>query len=267
MLAAAVVAVSLGLISVACNDGDGGGDEDEVRAVIEQLVDAWNNQDFDAYSAAYTENGLRAALADAEDQSPEGLREAFELFSADERIVVREVGNVQADGDTATVDGEFSFEAREGAGPVSLVLASRDTLIREGGVWRIDSSEFLSPDAPDGVTLVPIDATEFSFTFDAAQAASGNIAFAFENTGAQQHHMHLDQIPEDLDIEQALMSEEEPEGLVSIGGIPPIDAGDTRAVVFTADLPPGRYLMVCFLPDTDGTPHALKGMWKDFTVE
>ena len=45
-----------------------------------------------------------------------------------------------------------------------------------------------------------------------------------------------------------------------------MEPGDTRNIVFTDSLPDGRYVMLCFLPDTDGAPHVSKGMWKEFRV-
>lgn len=49
------------------------------------------------------------------------------------------------------------------------------------------------------------------------------------------------------------------------------DPGDTTNIVFTKPLAPGRYLLACFVPDEtegeNGTPHALKGMYKEFTIE
>jgi len=151
--------------------------------------------------------------------------------------------------------------------PSTFLIAARGSMIKDGDDWKFDGQEFISPDIPDSVTTVQLDAAEFSLTFDAAQASSGHIAFQMANVGAQQHHVTMEQVPEGLNIEEALQSEEEPEGLVHIGSTPPLDPGDTRNIVLTEDLPPGRYVLLCFLPDTDGTPHALKGMWKDFTVE
>ncbi len=35
---------------------------------------------------------------------------------------------------------------------------------------------------------------------------------------------------------------------------------------WTVTLTPGSYLFICFVPDTDGTPHVMKGMVHEFTV-
>jgi hypothetical protein len=47
--------------------------------------------------------------------------------------------------------------------------------------------------------------------------------------------------------------------------------GEKSNVVFAEPLGPGRYVMICFRPDTtegpDGPPHALKGMVHEFIVK
>jgi hypothetical protein len=60
-----------------------------------------------------------------------------------------------------------------------------------------------------------------------------------------------------------------PAGVEVIGGIAPVAPGDEGWLAFTSRLDPGRYLMICFLPDTSdpaGTPHAAKGMLSEFNV-
>lgn len=59
-----------------------------------------------------------------------------------------------------------------------------------------------------------------------------------------------------------------PEGapFTSAGGMGPIDPGEMAFV--TADLTPGDYLLICFIPDpNDGIPHMLKGMVQGFSIE
>jgi uncharacterized cupredoxin-like copper-binding protein len=34
----------------------------------------------------------------------------------------------------------------------------------------------------------------------------------------------------------------------------------------TLNLTPGTYMIVCFIPDKDGTPHAAKGMVQEFKI-
>lgn len=101
------------------------------------------------------------------------------------------------------------------------------------------------------------------------RALASAYAFEVENVGDQPHHVVIEKIPEDLDIEATVQSDDEPEGLVHIGSTPPWEPGDTGTVVFTETLEPGRYVMLCFMPDTtdpEGAAHVEKGMWKEFRV-
>jgi hypothetical protein len=59
-------------------------------------------------------------------------------------------------------------------------------------------------------------------------------------------------------------------GVTFIAGID-VEPGETSNLVFAEPLEAGRYLFICFRPDTsegpDGTPHALKGMYKELTIK
>jgi len=51
-----------------------------------------------------------------------------------------------------------------------------------------------------------------------------------------------------------------------LGGITAMIPGATE--YFTANLTPGNYVMICFVPDAkDGKPHSDHGMVKEFTVK
>jgi len=263
----AVLAAVMG--AGACG-GDGDNDKEAIEDVIRAQAKAWNDQDFDAYKALHTEAGLKAELADAEDPDTEaGLREAFELFTEDKNVIDK-IGDIKVDGDKATAYVEAYQEAREDPAFATIVLGVNASFVKDGEDWKVDALEFASPEKPGGVTSVHVDANEFAFGFNPEDITSGKVSFEVANVGKQPHHFALSQVPDDFDIEAALQSEEDPEGLVYIGSTPPWDPGKTYNIVFTADLEPGRYVMVCFMPDTDdpeGTEHALKGMYKEFRIE
>lgn len=104
---------------------------------------------------------------------------------------------------------------------------------------------------------------EYEFDFDEPVAAGPTSLVATSN-GAQAHFLLLVKLPEGVTLEKALKSEdtqfegEWSSGLAAAGGI------DEEAL--TLNLEPGTYGMLCFIPDPDGTPHAMKGMAKEFTV-
>jgi uncharacterized cupredoxin-like copper-binding protein len=56
-----------------------------------------------------------------------------------------------------------------------------------------------------------------------------------------------------------------PPPALPLGGVAVLGQGDSG--VFTADLTPGEYGMICFVPDSkDGKPHLMHGMMKQITV-
>jgi hypothetical protein len=249
-------------------DGDDDGDDaeaEEVEAAVQRAFDAWNGRDVDGLIAAFTEQGLVSSFGDGE-LSVEDIRNGLPEFIGTEPISNPEFSNTSVDGDSASTDAQFEF------GPV--LDASRFLLVREAGEWKINGEEEISVEVPDGYEEVRIDALEFAFDgdLDAAAAAEGPLALAVDNIGQQDHELVLASIPADADLDELLRSEEEdPEGVEFIGGVGPIEPGDTQSLVLLEPLEPGRYVMVCFLPDTsegsEGEPHAFLGMVREFTVE
>ena len=55
-----------------------------------------------------------------------------------------------------------------------------------------------------------------------------------------------------------------PKGVL-VGGITGIEKGER--VSFTGEFEPGRYGLICFIPDATGRPHFLHGMTSELTVE
>lgn len=278
----------LGTALVACSDDDdddGGpsptaaatqAQDDDAAAAIESTLrgveQAWADGDFEAFRALHTDAGLQAQLADQEGiDTPEGQQEAFEQISAEDQLVIDDIGNIEIDGTSATALVEAYMVSAAGAEYPAVVIAVDVGLLLEDDAWKIDSLEFKAPELTDGVTAIDVDANEFVFTLDAASIADGSIAFSVHNRGAQPHHVVVNKLPSaDFDIEAALNAEEEPAGLVHIGAIPPFEPGTSAAVVFTEPLPSGAYALLCFLPDTSEpsgeTPHVAKGMWAKFTI-
>jgi uncharacterized cupredoxin-like copper-binding protein len=87
-----------------------------------------------------------------------------------------------------------------------------------------------------------------------------------ENT--QPHEVELIRLAPGKSAEQMLAwlrkSEGPPPGQ-GLGGVAAAVPGATN--YFTADLTPGDYLLICFVPDTkDGKPHFMHGMTKKVTV-
>ena len=119
---------------------------------------------------------------------------------------------------------------------------------------------------PSRVPVVTITAREFAF--DAPDTISaGPTTIRLVSRGRQQHFVQFVKLPggrTSEDFVRALVAHEATPWAMSVGGVGTIPAGGTAAV--TIDLKPGRYVLVCDMPDTDGTPHFAKGMARPLTV-
>lgn len=120
---------------------------------------------------------------------------------------------------------------------------------------------------------VEADATvsAFEYGFKAEGLSSGKTEIAFENSGAQPHHLLISEITGNKtadDVEQSFESDKGPPPLneKNSQSTAVIEGGETQLV--TLDLKPGRYALYCFITDRQGgKPHALKGMVDEVEVE
>jgi hypothetical protein len=118
------------------------------------------------------------------------------------------------------------------------------------------------------VPRVTVAAEEFSFAMP-DEIPAGAVTLTLRNEGAEPHHAQLARLKPGVTEEQLMARlREGPEAalpLLSFSGgpaaIPPAGAQEV-----TLELPPGDYVMLCFVPSPDGVPHLAKGMIKPFRV-
>ena len=89
------------------------------------------------------------------------------------------------------------------------------------------------------------------------------------NHGTQPHELVVVRLSPGATIQDVIASFEPgasgpPKGVL-VGGITGIEKGER--VSFTGEFEPGRYGLICFIPDATGRPHFLHGMTSEFTVE
>ena len=126
--------------------------------------------------------------------------------------------------------------------------------------------------APAGATAaapvadVNIKLVDYAFDLSTPLTA-GTHTFAVTNSGSQPHEVELVRLAPGKTVEQLLGWMNKPAGpppASAIGGVAGF-IGDTN--YFTADITPGQYALICFLPDAkDGKPHFMHGMTKTITV-
>lgn len=117
-------------------------------------------------------------------------------------------------------------------------------------------------------------ATDYDFTGPDSLPA-GVVRFRLMNKGHEPHHLQLIKLQPGQtldDVLAAVVASPDPTRLqdelrafgLDAGG-PNIIAPDEEGYA-TVTLDPGNYLMACFIPDHEGTPHVLKGMIQGLRV-
>jgi hypothetical protein len=122
------------------------------------------------------------------------------------------------------------------------------------------------PAAPTGPNVVTITATEYAFGAPDTIPA-GLTTLRMLNPGREPHQAFLagGQGKSFAELEAAMMKEGPlPEWLTIPIGAGVVVSGDSSIV--TANLPPGNYLILCFISSPDGTPHVAKGMSRRIVV-
>lgn len=250
--------------AAACGDDDGdggGGDAADRRAVEETIKEAGTlgPDDVDRFLEIVTDRFLEEFA----ETTPEECRQNPEDCIGDPAQEVQ-VLNVEIDGDRA--EAEAAFYDQEGS-----EFRLRLGLLREDGVWKIDSFAAPRVEIPEGTTAVEVTATEYEFDFDADAIEDGNIAFVLKNEGEEDHELAVARVTEDFDIEDVLAGEgggegELPPGVEELMGSTFTQPGESANLVFDEELAPGRYVMVCFVQTDDGESHAALGMHSEFQV-
>ena len=131
-----------------------------------------------------------------------------------------------------------------------------------------------------GAKKVSVTAREYAFEGVPATIESGPVGFFFENAGSELHEMVVlrknDDTKESFDELFLLDQSEAEKKVTAMGGS---FAFPGKKDVRLADLEPGEYAVVCFIPvgltpekaqaeeEPEGPPHVARGMKATFTVE
>jgi hypothetical protein len=254
---AALIALPV-LLLAACGES---ADQQEIENAVRDTGNNWNDRNVDAFVARWTDQGLIQEFGqDGETQNVQEIRDSLGQFMGDPPINIREVSDVEVSDQTATAEVEYALG--------KAVSLEEWSLVEDGGMWKIDATETLTPPVPSGATAIDLEMNEFAFIFD-RDNIDQQVAFEVRNTGDQPHEIALLKTDVPLSDLLAMPPTEEPPGEF-VGFVDPLDPGQETNMVFDGDLESGRYVVACFLPDTDDpqmTPHALKGMITEFNVE
>lgn len=123
--------------------------------------------------------------------------------------------------------------------------------------------------APQGRVVV-VRATEFKFDAPASVPA-GTLTFRLENHGLEVHHLWIVRLTHgktSSDFTKMMdawgTGPKMPDWAIDVGG--PNNVAPGLAADATMTLEPGTYMLLCYVPSADGTPHAMKGMIRPLTV-
>jgi hypothetical protein len=279
LLAAAGV-LGVGLAACGDDDDDDRLTQEEYFAQVDTLNGDVDASAEEAFTAETADEGIESLTA-AVDTFEEGLRdlsppEDLEDLHDEYVAAVDEFTDFLEDAsedleEGAPIDELQNVLFADGNDPfveIERVECELVGIADEAGI----TLEFLScpgeaegPEAA-GDNAVDVEAVEFQFNLD-GEFSADTTGFVLANAGEQPHEASLSRIPEDLDIEAALQSEEEPEGVEEVGGTF-AEPGEEAGFGFEEPLEPGRYVLLCFVPDEEtGQPHALLGMVAEFTIE
>jgi hypothetical protein len=234
------------------------GIEAGVRATANTIVYAYNQGDFGVLSTFLTDEAFEGLF-----DTTKAEVAADDTFFG-EQVELRSVHDIEETDDGATAVVEVTL----GLG----VQAWDMVFVQESLRWKVTDAESTSPTPPAGARTVAMNMQEFAFVYDRSAVSSGNFVLQARNVGAQEHEVVLikpiDNTISTGDLVELLSSGDE-------SGPPPFDAfgflgfappGDSFTAVLAEPLANGKYFFLCFIPDSDGIPHAAKGMISEFTV-
>lgn len=125
-----------------------------------------------------------------------------------------------------------------------------------------------APPAPPAPNVVTFTAADFSYTGPDTIPA-GVTTLRLVNNGQQPHHLSLVKLNEGKTVQDLMTAMAAPNAVwpawaVAMGGPNAAEPGNTVAA--TLPMESGSYVMLCFIPGSDGVPHMVKGMSRNLTV-
>ena len=123
--------------------------------------------------------------------------------------------------------------------------------------------EGLSSEVDESAQRVDVTATEYAFEFQ--PPSTGAASFVMTNEGEEPHIMSIGKLNEGVTLDEALEADD-PASVLEWEAVSDIAQPGEEVVLTFAELTPGSYAMVCFIPAPDGEPHVFKGMREEFTI-
>ena len=251
-ITAAALTTVLVLGGVACGDDDGG-DEASSEAAGETTTTTEAGLGAEACDAVL---GVGTALTNGPDGPPTPEYLEGEVLPAIDAVVASDVEALHGPGHRPP--GRRGCRPRRGAGlPGGRLFGAYSDLAAEAHTGC-------------GYEAVDVSAVNYAFVDMPATLPAGTTSFSLTNDADEDHELVLlrKNDGETRTAEELLaLPQDEAETLVTFSGVTFASPGQTGYVA--AELEPGAYFTVCFLPvggGEDGPPHFTEGMVAEFEV-
>ena len=117
--------------------------------------------------------------------------------------------------------------------------------------------------------VVEVRGDEYAYVLP-ARIEGGAVTMRFANTGEELHEYALAKLtkPGAVGELREAIAEQDRERFAElvddVGGVPTLSPGEEVAI--TRELAAGTYVLLCFVPSSDGMPHVAKGMVGELTI-
>ena len=256
--AAAMATVTVLLAGCGEDGGEVATDEDTQQTQqTQQGTDEQASGDIQAYCDAARELDEQQDFPTPE-QLDELVAAAPEEIKDDVEFVTERFKAAIESGDPAGAFGDPEVEQR--------LEPIEEFETRECGLGADEEEEEQDPSVTvidPAAARVDVTATEYEFELEPPE--SGPTSFVMSNEGQESHVMLIARLAEGATVDQALEADDPAEFVEEEYDSGIANPGDEAVV--TAELTPGEWAMVCYLPAPDGEPHFAKGMVETFTIE
>ncbi len=265
---AAIVIASMALLAVGCGDDDAGGGAPGEAAESTTSAAGAPTGDTAGGDIATNEGFCELALTVFEQEAMLTADQIAQLVALAPAEIAEAAGVI---GEALIPAGDDLVAFFVAASDDGVEAALAETNAYEEAECGIPHSEQDAPlptgaseEIEDGATRV--DVTAIDYGFEVGEVSAGRTSFVLTNDGAEAHFMGISQLADGITIDD-LLSSETGEGL-TVGdwdtGLAGPGGADEEVITFDAE--PGEYVLYCFIPGADGTPHVFSGMAIPLTI-
>lgn len=176
-------------------------------------------------------------------------------------------GALSASADIVLVRGHQLFHERWSFLFREIKAQAGTPVVTKQGIWRAHRLEPLIAEPPAGVSRVDVALSEYVTRLQQSSVDGPDVVLAGKNTGKEPHEMLVLQLSGGARVDDLLEPETAgfPAGIAIVGQLTllPGQSADMTLI----DLEPGKYTIVCLLPDELGVPHLAFGQMATLTVK